>query len=368
MFCNLIGEEFPADAIKFNALEITLCSGATTSTDIATSTKLDSYGDFFGGYYDETWYGVGQIMLSKFVYDPVHNGSAVEIKLQFLNEAPVAMHAVPQKATSARGESVSSCALSKKPSIKTEPVNLCDKAVGPEFVQRINISLGDVMGPFMELSDDQQEEQSSKPFEAFGMYWLLTIEKEKPIKGEQPAHNLFVFLWCLSCNITTQSRRDNLPLKKGWDVPDAMDGQPRFYQAREGLFCNLIGEDFPADAIKFDAIEISLRSGATASTGVVTSMKDGYGGYYDETWLGVGQVMIENFEPDPVNDGGAVEFKVQFLNEEPVAMHAVSSKATYAREDAVSSSTSSPMEDTASSRTSSPKSSKKRKVSVKTEN
>jgi hypothetical protein len=48
----------------------------------------DEWGDPYGGYYDKTWQGIGQVMLPNFKYDPVKHGNAVEIKMQFLNEEP----------------------------------------------------------------------------------------------------------------------------------------------------------------------------------------------------------------------------------------------------------------------------------------
>ncbi|KAL3902484.1 MAG: hypothetical protein SGARI_005812 [Bacillariaceae sp.] len=201
---------------------------------------------------------------------------------------------------------------------------------------------------------------SSDAFEAFGMHWLLTIETQKPVKG-QHKRDILVVLWCLSCDIPSQDRRDGMPLKGPWDVPFSSDGRLRSYDAREGTFCNLIGADFPADAVKFDAIKISLDSGTTTKTLIVRSTLpddygDAYGGYYDETWYGVGQVMLPKFEYDAEGRGASIFLTLQFMNKAPKAM------CEYCPQNA------SPTEDPASSSTSNPENSKKRKVNVKTEN
>lgn len=140
--------------------------------------------------------------------------------------------------------------------------------------------------------------------------------------SESDGLNILVVLWCLSSKIASQSKRENFPLKGYIDVPYSSDSEPRVYNGREGVFCNLIGEDCPADAVKFDSFKITLCSGATKNTERVKSTLldpygDPYGGYDDETWNGIGQVMLTNFEYDPVRHGNAVEVRVQFLEEEP---------------------------------------------------
>lgn len=114
MICNVIGEDYPADAVKFDAFEISLCSGTAEATEIVKSTMVDEFGDPCGGYYDETWHGIGQVMLPKFKYDPVHHGSAVAITLQFLNEEPRAMREFGKQSSYAVSNSVSSSTLSPK--------------------------------------------------------------------------------------------------------------------------------------------------------------------------------------------------------------------------------------------------------------
>lgn len=45
-----------------------------------------------------------------------------------------------------------------------------DKPVGPEIVQVLRVSLGDIQGQLIDLSELQQSKQSSNVFEAFGMH------------------------------------------------------------------------------------------------------------------------------------------------------------------------------------------------------
>jgi hypothetical protein len=104
------------------------------------------------------------------------------------------------------------------------------------------------------LSEEQQLKQSSDVFEAFGLHWLLTVEIQESNEGTE-SRNILVVLRCLSADVPSESRRAILPLKGCWDVPFSSDGQPRVYNGRVGIFCNVIGELCPADAVKFDSFE-----------------------------------------------------------------------------------------------------------------
>jgi hypothetical protein len=142
----------------------------------------------------------------------------------------------------------------------------------------------------------------------FGMHWVLTIEREAPLEKRKrdASCNIAVALWCLSIQISSQTRREQFPLKGPIAIPTSSDGQPRIFNGREGVSCNVIGHCAPAVAMKFDSISLSLRSGRTESgTQIVSSvLPDGYGdffgGYYDETWRGCAFIMLgESPQSDP---------------------------------------------------------------------
>ena len=217
--------------------------------------------------------------------------------------------------------------------------------VGPEISQIIEVSLCDVEGPFVDLSKKQQKKQSGDIFEVFGMHWMLAIETEKKPSGQKP-RDINIVLFNLSSKITAPERRKTFPLDGVWDVPHSSDDKPRFFNGREGDVCNLIGESFPADAVKFDSFKLSLHSGPVKQTFIVQStMKDSqnddWGGYYDESWYGVGQLMLENFKGNPVHDARAVEITLQFWNKAPepmISLHKHRSVAATATEEAASES------------------------------
>jgi hypothetical protein len=90
--CNLVGKSMPAVAMRFDSVSFSLRSGSINSGTKSVSAFLpDGFGDFFGGFYDETWRGCACIMLEDYKSDPLSEGHAIQVKMQFLEKTPCAV-------------------------------------------------------------------------------------------------------------------------------------------------------------------------------------------------------------------------------------------------------------------------------------
>lgn len=90
--CNLVGKSMPAAAMRFDSVSFSLSTGCIDSGTKSVSSVLpDRFGDFFGGFYDETWRGCACIMLEDYKFDPLREGLAIQVKMQFLDMTPRAV-------------------------------------------------------------------------------------------------------------------------------------------------------------------------------------------------------------------------------------------------------------------------------------
>lgn len=183
----------------------------------------------------------------------------------------------------------------------------------PNHTVVFNLSLGDVVpGDLIGLPMEQQRRQMSKPFERFGMHWILVIEKQnRPTNNRRVRFDVIVYLYCLSVPVNKRT----FPLKGEITIDQlAQDAQVRTFNGTTGRCCNLVGKQFSADAVKIKGIILSLHSGETRSEEIIIDMyKDEFGGYYDELWRGIGGVLLENHNFDPCRDGAAIEVNLRFL-------------------------------------------------------
>ena len=113
----------------------------------------------------------------------------------------------------------------------------------------LRLSLEEVaLGPMIDLTLAQQRKQRGRPFVAYGMHWLLTIEKEP---GEQAGtFNYLVILYPLSVTIRNRAQ---FPLKGRIAIPGvAADGQERSFCAQEGeTFATSLANNFPRTPSKW---------------------------------------------------------------------------------------------------------------------
>lgn len=192
----------------------------------------------------------------------------------------------------------------------------------PDHVAKFNISLDDVaLSPMVNLSEEQQRDQMSTPFERHGMYWLLAVEKEAPANGGN-GFDIMVVLYCLSVPVTSGYERATFPLK-GEIVCDgtAQDGQAQVFNATTGACCNLIGKQFPANAVHMRHFAMQLVSGQTEFEEIEVSLLgptdgdgEGWGGFYGEGWRGAGGTVLFNHVIGSVHDGASFEVKLWFTD------------------------------------------------------
>ena len=182
------------------------------------------------------------------------------------------------------------------------------------------LSLDEILlGGMVDLTQAQQRKQMSKPFECYGMHWLITIEKQNSDNNQ--GFDIFVILYCLSVSLGGDDDVDGracFPIKGEIKIDElARDGLVRSFHAEEGRACNLVGKNFPADALKMaNGVVLSLESGATKSDEVEVDLYDterNVGGYYGSVWEGLGGLVLENHKPESWRDGKSIRVTVLFL-------------------------------------------------------
>lgn len=188
-------------------------------------------------------------------------------------------------------------------------------ATPPDHRAVFRLSLGEILlGNMVDLHPRHQRRQWCQPFECHGMHWILTLEKWNPENGGA-GHDIFACLYSLSVP-RKAGTGDTFPLKGEILVDQgiAQDGQARSYHARQGRACNLVGKNFPANALRIDGVIMLLRSGATQSEEVeVSNFSEGFlRGYYGEDWNGMGATLLKNHVVDPLHDGQNIEVQLWF--------------------------------------------------------
>lgn len=184
---------------------------------------------------------------------------------------------------------------------------------GESVVVSFPLSLGQVLeGDMVSLSVEQQRQQMSHPFEKFGMHWLLTIEKKQSNPKTQE-FNISVFLYCLSVALDVDNQ-DMFPLKGAIPVlHEPQDGRPRYFDATTGVACDLVGKNFPANAVQMKEFIVSLASGRTESnTAISIHAEDEADGFYNGKWTGAGADVLCNHTFEPTRDGAAIEISLTF--------------------------------------------------------
>mmetsp|Transcript_62122 Transcript_62122/g.71320 ORF Transcript_62122/g.71320 Transcript_62122/m.71320 type:complete len:242 (-) Transcript_62122:55-780(-) len=184
-----------------------------------------------------------------------------------------------------------------------------------------HLTLDDViLSPFVDLTVAQQERQRSKPFERYGLQWIITLEKEPPSDGDGDGDpkkfNILVVLYCLSVSMNVDYHEQGFPLKGDITVGHQDDGQPvQVFNALKGQVCNVVGKNRPADAVKMNEFNLSLESGTTKGDTTIVMLSytgDNLGGYYGPSWRGAGGLLLENHSYDSTKDGAAIKVTLQF--------------------------------------------------------
>ena len=170
-----------------------------------------------------------------------------------------------------------------------------DDIMNPDHVETFRIPLGYLRGEMKDLTQEEQSRQIGQPFEKFGLWWLLTIERIGGDNCDDP-FDVFVVLYCLSVE---NDPDQDIPL---WG--DIKVGE-EVYNAGEGRSINMVGMDVPAHALKLCPLELRLTSNQTKGDIVEVPM-DELGsspyGMYDRNWRGCGTTVLRNHKIDIEND------------------------------------------------------------------
>jgi hypothetical protein len=189
----------------------------------------------------------------------------------------------------------------------------------PDFSHVFNeLTLNTIRCNFSELTQEQQRKQMSPPFEAYGLYWMLVIEKYENEGGG--SFDVHIYMYCLSVRIH-EEWRENFVIKG-----DICSGD-HVFSGRSGKAFNLPGKTFPALALRFNnRVLFRLRSGNLIEEEVETSAWSeadeqglSFGGYYDGHWRGGIGVCLLKKHPSLI-DGQQIEVSVKFELPAPRAL------------------------------------------------
>ncbi len=183
----------------------------------------------------------------------------------------------------------------------------------PDFVHVFNeLSLNTIRCNFSELTQEQQRQQMSPPFEAYGLHWMLVVEKYEN-EGDGGSFDVHVYMYCLSVPIN-EEWRENFVIKG-----DICSGE-HVFNGRLGKAFNLPSKNFPALALRFNKrLLFRLRSGniieevETSTRSEADKQGFSFGGYYDGDWQGgIGVCLLKNHIPSLLDGGQQIEISVKF--------------------------------------------------------